>query len=342
MTLIVGRILNNNFHIHSDTRLTNPLVKKGPLSGALKILILAPRVCVCWSGQIEFATTFVEAFFQNNCWTIGGLKSLLLDVHKNSEERTCFGIAAFVCNQAQFYSITNGKISGPQSTFWLGEQDGLEKYQEYFSQTNHDKPVSARMYDAFDSVVKYSNHPTIGDHHIYAYTNQNDLQCAEGSVFVYHVKLSNEARIDPNQFGAELRAASMGTPYTGSHGIAYLTTVCAEYFGMAIHYLHGNFGLFYCPKLAPSSGRSRLEANRFLNLNCHAFIATIKRDFGIPMRGLVRFDDSAAQYVDSTNWNAEECTQFIEKGTNPSPHHDLDTTQSTMQVSFDVTQDIQD
>ena len=64
MTIVIGRIIDNDIYIESDSRITDfRLVQTNLLTGLLKTIILNPFLCLSFAGFVEYAEKALICIF---------------------------------------------------------------------------------------------------------------------------------------------------------------------------------------------------------------------------------------------------------------------------------------
>ena len=298
MSLIVGKIVGRNIYIESDSKVTDQnLVRNNPLCGILKTLILHPFVCISFAGNIYFAEEVFKVLFEKMVkvnWNINLLLQMLLMAHRNSNQKTDFAVASIIGKQPSLFKISNGEIQSNILNFWLGDQQGFEFYQQAFHTIEERLPTEEKMRKAFKKVIDQEKITTIGDFHISTHLDYKINP--SHPVFLYRIK--TEVIVSEPQFikfekKDEWRTIPIGTAAGGSYSISYLTTVNPKFHGVAMHFLHGNFGIIFCPQLTIQNG---IVIN---DVNGVEFITEIKKRYGIPLQGLITRSDGGIQYIDN-------------------------------------------
>lgn len=300
MTLIVARIDDDTIYIESDSRITDESkVKTEPLCGLLKTLVLHPFFCVSFAGNVHFAEEAIKEFFdvQKSASSLGNAFEKLLDllVSKNieSEETTDFIVASILDKCPKLYRIEGGELTKDLTVAWIGDLDGFEYYQTQYHETSVEVDGKVRMRKAFEEVVNESKLDSIGDFHISTYINHEVNP--KHPVFLHGLKvridISEPQEIQIQEKG-KFEPLPLGTTEGGSHGISYLATVDPNYCGVAIHFIHGNFGILFCPQLS-------FKGIFIKDVDGDGLANAIQAQYGIPLRGFVRKGDTALKYIDT-------------------------------------------
>ena len=176
---------------------------------------------------------------------------------------------------------------------WIGDIDGFQLYQKEYHSISEDIDVKKRMRTAFESVIENSDLESIGDYHI---STKLNYEINPGHpVFIHDLKVQidiTEPQVINIQEKGRFEALPLGTKQGGSHGLSYLTTASPDFHGVAIHYTHGDFGLLFCPQLS-------FNGILFKDINGRDFVDKVKAVYDIPLRGFIKMDDSAMQYIDN-------------------------------------------
>ena len=152
--------------------------------------------------------------------------------------------------------------------------------------------LKRRMYSSFKKVIE-RNIKTIGGFQISVETDHRI--CPEFPVFLYSLK-SEIIVSEPQSLEltvGEWKPLPLGTAQGGSCGISYFRSTSPSYHGIAIHYLHSDFGVLFCPQL------NLFDGIKIRGVDSKAFVERIKKEYNIPLEGLIRMSDTAIQYVKS-------------------------------------------
>jgi len=294
MTLVISRIIEKSIHIHSDTRITSPnIFKNNPLAGLLKSVILHPFICLSFAGNVIPAQEAIASFFTNKISDLDSLLNMLLATHQKANQATDFGVASCINKQPRLFEIKNGTIV-ETSSFWLGDTDGFNHYQHEFHTMNKSLSTQIKMREAFKNTLDSSDIKTIGDFHISASLDFSICNPPH-PVFLYDEKIEiNVSEKQTISYAQGKRSViPLGTTHGGSYGISYLTSVSPDFHGVGIHFTHGNFGIIYCPQINHTS------ATLIRNVSGAGFAEEAYRKYNIPLRGLVKKNATAVQYVDA-------------------------------------------
>lgn len=295
MTLVVARIENQNIYIESDSKITDEnAIRSNPLCGLLKTLILHPCVCVSFAGNVHYAEQAINRFFQNNKFdNILPLIQLLVEANIESGNTVDFIVATINGRVPRLYKITDGTLEQDISNAWIGDHDGFSVYQKGFIFQEEGIDIKDRMRNAFKAVVQDPSIETIGDFHM-STSIDRDINPAH-PVFLHSLKVEIEVT-EPQTIKfeekGECKPVPLGTAAGGAHGVSYLVTVCPEFHGVAIHFTHGNFGVLFCPQISFNTITIR-------DVDGGEFVERIKDQYGIPLRGFIKTNDSAIQFIDN-------------------------------------------
>ena len=296
MTLIVGRIINDRIFIESDTKITDRSeAKSDPLVRTLKIIILHPFIAVTFAGKVYFAEKALKEIYSKGRLRIQDIIEILATHNKesiiasdgNPDRETDFVLAVIENKKPRIFKISNGIIEQNLQTFWLGDKLAFNKFQgNYHDLKKGGVSEKDSLRDAFKSVVDNESIETVGNFHIEVHMNEKI--CPNEVVFLY----TNRTEISiGKQPPIHLKEANkyypvpMGTTEGGAYGISYLVSVSPNIHGVALHFLYGNFGVLFCPQLS-------LEGIKIRDVNGKEFVSEIKNRFNLPMRGLVKLDET--------------------------------------------------
>lgn len=300
MTLIIAKIEGDNIHIESDSKITDPKkVKQDPLCGILKSVIIDPRVCISFAGNTEFAQQALGKINKTRYCDTYSLCQMLLNIHRESiphyPEHVDFAVASIINGIPRLFKIADEMIIQGLDYIALGNPDGIKLYEEKYDQSDHELPIQQRIQNAFSSVIHSPRITTIGDFQISV--NIDSKICPNFPVFMYNMKFFLE--IGPQTVhcqGGKETAIPLGTAVNGSNGVSYLVSVCPEFYGVAIHFMHGNFGVLFCHKL-------NFHGIVISEVTGKEFMDRIREEYNIPLRGLVRFSDTSIQFCSDLGHN---------------------------------------
>lgn len=316
MTLVLGKIIDNDIYIDSDSRLSpSDGTTSNPLEGALKTVILHPFVCVSFAGHVEYArdaisavvTYFADATARE---TLGGAQPLvwLLDTlhHWSLESRKSgdeehevdFAIATMFGNRPRIFVLKGGPAVESQH-FWLGSPRAFERFQELY-RPGVLPPSRKRMYTAFSAVLGDDRFPTVGDFHVVTETTNwtNCKNAADEIVRTFaHGPRGVTAHLGVSERKVTFESAgewvpiSSGSAAGGSHSILFLVVSSPSHHGIAVHYHHGRFGILFCPQL------SVIEGAVIPDVSGIEFVAEVERKWGLLLRGFIAIGDGVVQFV---------------------------------------------
>lgn len=307
MSLIIGRIEGNKLQIHSDSKLTDKdAAKDSPLCSVLKSLIIFPNLVISYAGWVGYAEIALENIFKifRKNQSIG-LDEILVTLHNanvESKDKTEFAIAQIYNKEEYyFYKISGGKISRNSDYFWLGDIDGYNLYQEvYHNKKKNGESTFSAMHSAFETVISSPQIPSVDHYHIYI---QVDHKIDPGnSVFTYvmHSKIEIGSQVIKMDKKNKYFPIPLGNTANGSHGISYLSTLSPQKHGIAIHYIHGNFGIFFCPQVNLNQGIVISDVSGL------EFAEKITKDYNIPVGGFIRHGETALKLIDTRSLLKDE------------------------------------
>ncbi len=303
MTLIVGRIIDEKIYIESDTKITDESAAKvNPLLGTLKIIIIHPFICVTFAGKLYFAEKAIKEIFSHEKLRIQDILDILLSNNNESivssngdiNLETDFVLAFIENKKPRIFKIKGGKIEGDANSFWLGDKDAFNSYQEDFHELK-DKNIPIRdcMRNAFKSVIDNESIESVGNFQISV--NINDEICPGEKVFLYSMKTEISVLEKQSIKCAEANKpypVPLGTTGGGAFGISYLVSVSPNLHGVALHFLYGNFGVLFCPQIS-------FQGVIIRNVNGKEFVLEIKKRYNLPLRGMIKLDETKIQFLDT-------------------------------------------
>lgn len=143
MTLVVGRVVGDQIRIVSDSLLTDESDRrKGYFAGALKPVILHPRLCVAYAGGAEDGIQALRALDveRDKEFNLSAVIDALLAAHRATRESTDFLIAA-VDPRPALFKVSQGQVEETHAS-WIGSKGAVEKYQEHFTASSPDEEGS--------------------------------------------------------------------------------------------------------------------------------------------------------------------------------------------------------
>lgn len=134
MTLVVANRVSRGIRLVGDSTVTDRnAVLRGQLTGALKIVILEPRVCVAFSGGVHRGIDAIRRLHARQCITLNqrldpsDVQNLL------SEAAHDGGVEFLVATVApkSLMRVRAGEVT-PSDQLWIGDHDAFEAYQRHF------------------------------------------------------------------------------------------------------------------------------------------------------------------------------------------------------------------
>lgn len=131
MSLIVARKYEDQLFIVSDTKLTHPnhevkRLKTKPSDGVIKTVIINPRICISFAGDIDDAEVALKQI--NGIDPIAKIIDTLTYYHKQSSHKTEF-ILCYALPDITIYKFKSGECKSVVST-WIGDQIAFNRFQE--------------------------------------------------------------------------------------------------------------------------------------------------------------------------------------------------------------------
>lgn len=305
MSLVVGRIIDNNIFIESDTRITDiKEVPSEPLSGCLKTIILHPFICMSFAGNIYYAELAIKdsikyikenkIFNPNDIITILYNYNLLsIEESDNDESReTDFVLAITDFKIPILTKIAEGKVECNVNSFWLGDKIAFNYYQEQFHLLrDKEESILNCMRNSFQLVIEKDSIETVGDFQISVHTDNKLIENHIMFSYTQKIKLDIHHK-EPIKIEKANKwyAFPLGKAEDGSYGISYFTSLSPNYHGVAIHFICGMFGVLFCPQIS-------IDPIVIHKVNSVDFIKRIKGEYNIPMQGVAKIDDNTMQLI---------------------------------------------
>ncbi|MGL2966989.1 hypothetical protein [Flavobacterium sp. XGLA_31] len=283
MTLIVGRVHDENIKIYSDSKITDiNSVRNNALTANLKCFILHPHICLSFSGNVHYAEKFLEKFYSNTPFSFSNILQYCLILNNESNNSTHFAVSLIDNKIMRLFKIAHGKIESEIQSFWLGDIDAYNVYQKTFLESDSEKTPFEKMGKAFEKVIKDEKLETVGFFEISVST----VFIPEISSKIFRYNLKSSAQIAPHTFQLTsenpVHLMTYGTAEDGSYSEVFLTSITIEYPAVAIHFFQGKFGILFCPALnhnKPLIFNNQPDGQEFAN--------HIKREYNITLSGLV-------------------------------------------------------
>jgi len=288
MTLIISRIIENKIYIESDSKITGEFVRRNnPLDSKLKALILAPKLCLCYAGNISYAEEAYIYFVEKskNTFDWNHYLEYLLELNKQSNDGTDFILAGYNNNTPLLFEIKSNKINQVQQS-WIGDINSFSSFQEYYqSEIIKNTEPKVALGNAFRKVLNNEISETVGGFHISVKSNDKDYTDSVtgnlSTVFEYTRK--GEAYlgrptivkiIEKNKF----ESIPSGDSSSGSYALAHFTPLPLEENCIGVHFGHGNFGVFYPPK-------NLINRKVYTEVSAKEFLNKIFKDYNIKLSG---------------------------------------------------------
>lgn len=150
MTLVVARQVNDEVYIVGDTKFTEVpgsiLSESKKYIGGLKVVLLAPGICVGFSGNVEIARNAIQGVYDKgvNLFEKNHAIDYFFEHHRYSMEKdpdnaTDFIIAVIVERNEkpgtflkEIFRIADLKVSWENESTYIGSNDGFNSFQESF------------------------------------------------------------------------------------------------------------------------------------------------------------------------------------------------------------------
>jgi len=169
MTLIISKIIDNKIYIESDSKITGDrIVRNNPIDSKhckLKALILDPKLCLCYAGDIYFAEQAYKFFIKESKnkldWNL--YRNYLLQLNIESENSTHFIMAGYNnSNLPLLFEIKDRKISQVQQS-WIGDKESFSYFQKYFlAELNENVKPKFAISNAFRKTLKNEFSDVVG------------------------------------------------------------------------------------------------------------------------------------------------------------------------------------
>jgi len=136
MTLVVAHRISRGIRLIGDSKITDRnAILRSQLTGALKIIILEPRVCVAFAGGVSRGIDAIRQLHTRQRITVDqrlGSSDIPNLLAKAAQHGGVEFVVATVAPKALMRVSANGVT--PANTVWIGDHDAFEAYQRHFHQ----------------------------------------------------------------------------------------------------------------------------------------------------------------------------------------------------------------
>jgi len=274
MSLVVARIFNGQFEIHSDSRLTRQAdLHPSQLTGILKTVLFDSKTCISFAGGVDDATEALSKVFEFDDLPISNLIEILLGANIKSINQTDFIVASILTGDSKLYKITNGKVETELQSAWIGDYEAFNYFQSKLLELPGKDRTRTSIGDSFKQVLNNGNFPTVGDYHIHV--------VARGNRFEYNHSISinlgpQTLTLQPNV----LKTLPDGTAGNGSFSMNYMVSNDEGKQAVGVHYGHGRFGVLLYP-------RCSLSPKVIRDVSCSEFACAVQKQFGVALTGIL-------------------------------------------------------
>ena len=145
MTLVVARITPLGIRMTADMRVTDPsAIRRGYVHGALKLIALAPTLCVGYAGNVDFALQVIREIASLGP-TFHAARDRLVDANQRSGGASDFLVAGL--RPSRLIEIKNSR-GVSCSAGWIGDARAFAEYQAEYHRDQHIPP--REMFDSGD------------------------------------------------------------------------------------------------------------------------------------------------------------------------------------------------
>jgi hypothetical protein len=272
MTLVVGRVLNSGVFLLADSLVTYREARYRPAPGSvLKIIVLAPDLCVAFAGDVDRAQLAIEGWSQ----TMGLQMTAehFLHAHREGGLDNPDFIIGVHGPTPQLLRIRDGDIERELSTAWIGNAEAFRELQRRFLDRNEADPAIS-VESAFHEIVSEQTFDDVGDFMI-------RCRSAPGG---FWYPPSSGVRFWPEQVtkGQGWQPISARTAAQGGYAWSLLTPREIGVGAVGLHFQQGRFGCLLFPRYSE-------RAVRVPDVDVRDFIVDIKARFGITLWGMPGF-----------------------------------------------------
>tara|TARA_R110000850_G_scaffold145408_4_gene267498 strand:- start:17937 stop:18824 length:888 start_codon:yes stop_codon:yes gene_type:complete len=290
MTFVVARIIGDDLFIESDSRVTDQSkVRQDPLCGLLKTVLVCPTICISFAGSVHFAELALRKIIDEKVFNAEAIYHALLTIADGSRNSVEFIIASIENGLPKLCKVSDGVINRDLVTAWIGDYDAFKLFQEKMLSVegNLDQVTISR---AFKEVIDEPSLTGVGDFQISVFIDRSI--CQGSHVFMYAEKFECYVPGEQAIPAGQRVALSLGTAPGGAYGLSYLVSLSKCFFGIAIYFHIGGFGVLFCPQIS-------LNGIIIYASSGEEFALKILDDYKIPMSGLVQQGQTKVKLIDT-------------------------------------------
>lgn len=273
MTLVVGRVLDSGVTLLADSLVTYREARYRPAPGSvLKIVVLAPDLCVAFAGDVDRAQIAIEGWRP----TMGIQQSAehFLRAHRDGGLDDPDFIIGVHRPTAHLFRIRDGSIERNILSAWIGNAEAFGELQRRSLERREANPA-VRMESAFHEIVTDQNFQGVGDFVIKCRSSPNGFWYAPSSGIQFWPEHAM-------QVGQGWEPISARTAAQGGYAWSLLTPREVGVGAVGLHFQQGRFGCLLFPRYSES-------AVRVPDVDLRDFIVDIKARFGITLWGMPGF-----------------------------------------------------
>jgi hypothetical protein len=283
MTLVVARLVTNDITIASDLRVTDPdEIRRGYPYGVLKVLALAPDLCVAFAGSVEEALDTIRSLPRPaSSEAFPDIVEQLSRRTSAARRRAEYLVAS--TNPSRLARVCDGLIEHGSSV-WIGDRAAFTEYQRLVHDPNRTRPslpdgqpmtasleVASSMSQAMTVLVSSETISSVGEAAVF-------LGTTNARLFEYrtHAEVRAVSQSIPSGQPTPIR---FGSAAEGGFAFSVLTPTQPGVAAIGIHFAQGQVGLLY----APLAGRDPVA---YPLVNHDQFRAVVRTEHGIDIEGL--------------------------------------------------------
>lgn len=286
MSLVIAKIVDGRIRIESDSHLynppsqrQNPLDKKNHLDAILKVIIVSPRLTICFAGDVQNAHVAIGKIIRlvsERTIASREIAENVLKEHLRFNRSVDFILASTVSNILQIYRISDGTIASNLDSAWIGDPSGFELFQKHFHDQNTIQTASdsrERFAHAFDAVMNANQLNTVGSFKI---TISSDR---ENGIFKYLFSGISDVRIKVAEEDAGQQVFSDSA--SGGYTMVQVSTSRSDAPALAVFIYQIGAGLLFYPSCSLTAIRINHQSS------ISEFIDEIRRQYGIELQGMI-------------------------------------------------------
>lgn len=284
MTLVVARQFDEEIRILCDAKVTSlHEIRRGPLTGVLKAVILHRNLCVCFAGNVAVAqkAIFLLGVKPACKFDVKEIIDRLFSEHCTSNCGADFIIAS-LSPKPSLYRISAGEIERNIKSAWIGDIEAFSDYQRrYHSSTlpkldkyEEDKrerlELISRMGEAMGNLIQEEMHDSTGDFMV-TVSSTNEGFIYKCNVMAFPIRQTIPSGVLTN--------INLGTAAEGGYAYSVLTPNKPGIGAIGIHFIQGRLGALFYPATSQ-------KAVVYRDVSYEEFQSKVLKEYGFKISGI--------------------------------------------------------